>query len=168
MMSYSEYDSVAHDYFALVAIFLGLLKSTKLTANINVRNDEVRIIAFTNNDNEKIYSVENDCYRDGTATKPWTTINGNGIGRNPIWGIDAFDDNIEYDEYLDDLNIIMNDIMPKILKLQNISKQLEISFFSDNSLYEFLFSNKQIDESLNEFITGAQSYANDIASVPNR
>jgi len=94
---YSEYDPAADYYFHLVGQYL----STRLGVDVKYEGFEItdkwkerREVHFLLNNKDKLHIIH-DIHRDGTTTKPWTTVYwntfGDELGRMPIWNIQDYD-----------------------------------------------------------------------------
>jgi hypothetical protein len=164
MEEYSQYDTIAEYYFDLVALFLALNLDGAISFDAVVVNPSYdhRVIWFQGSGFkgkfEPRIKIDQDFGKDGTPTKPWTAINGNDMGRLPIWGIDELND----EEDLDEIDEIKEKYYRKMKVLNTAISYLDLPV-NPNNLQEPMISEiKKIGSSEEEFVKGAQSYAEDI------
>jgi hypothetical protein len=164
MGEYSPYDTIAEYYFDLVALFLALELdgAVSFDASIETASDDHRVITFKGRGFkgkfEPHIKIDQDFGKDGTPTKPWTSINGNDMGRLPIWGIDELND----EEDLDEIEEIKQKYNRKMKVLNTAISYLSFPGTSISLQEPMISEIEKTGSSKEEFVKGAQSYAEDI------
>ncbi len=169
---YSPYDEVQDSYFEIVAFFLSLLLGKEITSQVVVDSEEYRTVHFQDKNENTIALVVHDVARDGSHTKPWTLINNNEIGREPIWGIDEIANDEEATYIVDNIIPMLKDENEREIRiLDGAEKHLDIhnNFIRGmnntewkNQILDVMIENVKKRSENPEFIEGARDYADGI------